>query len=289
MNVDRLVNRKDAMSDAPTPYLLANAGLQAPARFAALAAMFDPGTIRHLASRGVNRGWHCLEVGGGGGSIAAWLADRVGPSGRVLVTDIDPRHLATLNLPNVDVRRHNILTDPLPPASFDLIHVRLVLVHLPEWRHVLTRLLAALKPGGWLVDEEFDSESMPVDPTMGAGEVLLPTHIAVGRLMADRGFDRRYGRRLHARLRAQGFVDVEAEGSVFMIQPGSPGAALVRANCEQLREALVEGGYIDGDAIDRDLARLEEAEFVMPSSIMWTACGRRPRGGEIDRIIRPDV
>ena len=45
------------MSDAPTPYLLNNAAMQAPARFAALAAMFDPGTKRHLASRGVDRGW----------------------------------------------------------------------------------------------------------------------------------------------------------------------------------------------------------------------------------------
>jgi len=264
------------MSDAPTPYLLTNAGLQAPARFAALSAMFDAGTVRHLASRGVNRGWHCLEVGGGGGSIAAWLADRVGPSGRVLVTDIDPRHLAALNLPNVDVRRHNILTDSLPAASFDLIHVRLVLVHLPEWRQVLTRLLAALKPGGWLVDEEFDSESMPADPTIGAGEVLLPTHIAVGCLMADRGFDRRYGRRLYARLRQTGFVDVQAEGSVFMVQGGSPGTALVRANYEQLRATLVEKGYVNDDQITADLARLNDADFVMPSSIMWTACGRRP-------------
>jgi SAM-dependent methyltransferase len=267
------------MSDAHTPYLLNNAAMQAPARFAALAAMFDPGTKRHLASRGVDRGWHCLEIGGGGGSIAAWLADRVGPSGRVLVTDIDPRHLETLNLPNVEVRRHDILKDPLQAASFDLIHVRLVLVHLPEWQRVLTRLLAALKPGGWLVDEEFDSESMPPDPTIGTGEALLSTHVAVGRLMADRGFDRRYGRLLFARLRAQGFVDVDAEGSVFMIRHGSPGAALVRANCEQLRKELVEQDYIAGDAIDCDLTRLDEADFVMPSSIMWTAYGRRPHLG----------
>src|SRR3982751_1156180 len=115
------------MNDAPTPYLLNNAGMQAPARFAALAAMFDPGTKRHLTSRGVAQGWNCLEVGGGGGSIAAWLAERVGPSGRVLVTDIDPRHLETLHLPNVEVRRHDILTAPLPAGAFDLIHVRLVL------------------------------------------------------------------------------------------------------------------------------------------------------------------
>ena len=259
-----------------SPYLLSNAGAQAPARFAALSAMFDAGTVRHLASRGVTAGWRCLEVGGGGGSIASWLANRVGPSGRVLVTDIDPRHLETLHLPNVEVRRHDVLTDPLPERSFDLIHMRLVLVHLPDWRHVLTQLLTALKPGGWLLDEEFDSESIGADPSLGTGEALLPTHVGMGRLMAGSGFDRRCGRRLFARLRQAGFVDVEAEGSVFMVQRGSPGTALLRANYEQLRGRLVEKGYVNDDQITADLARLNEADFVMPSSIMWTACGRRP-------------
>ena len=64
-----------------------------------------------------------------------------------------------------------------------------------------------------------------------------------------------------------------------MIRHGSPGAALVRANCEQLREALIEKGYIGGDEIDCDLTRLDAADFVMPSSSMWTAFGRRPHLG----------
>jgi ubiquinone/menaquinone biosynthesis C-methylase UbiE len=168
-------------SSAQSSYLLDNAGKEAPARLAALAAMFDAGTIRHLDSLGVDRGWHCLEVGGGGGSIATWLADRVGPTGRVLVTDIDPRFLDFERRPHVEVRRHDITTDPLPESAFDLIHARLVLVHLPEWEQVLTRLRTALKPGGWLVDEEFDSESVPPDPTAGSGEVLLNTQVALGR------------------------------------------------------------------------------------------------------------
>src|SRR4051812_49065816 len=77
-------------------YLLDNAGREAPARFDALSATYDQDTIRHLENRGISEGWHCLEVGGGGGSISAWLADRVGPTGHVLVTDIDPRFLEPL-------------------------------------------------------------------------------------------------------------------------------------------------------------------------------------------------
>ena len=257
------------------PYLLDNAGAEAPARLTALAAMFDPGTIRHLESRGVGPGWHCLEVGGGGGSVAAWLATRVGPTGHVLVTDIDPRFLEALDLPNLEVRCHDIATDPLPESAFDIIHVRLVLNHLLEPARVLARLRAALKPGGWLVAEEFDSESMPPDPTASSGEQLLRTQIAMGRVMAERGFDRRFGRRLFAHLRAQGLADVGAEARLFMVQGGSAGAELVRSNCEQLRSAMIDAGDVTAREIDQDLARLNEPQFVTPSSIMWAAWGRR--------------
>jgi SAM-dependent methyltransferase len=260
-------------------YLLDNAGHEAPARFTALAGMFDAGTIRHLDARGVGAGWRCLEVGGGGGSIAAWLADRVGPDGRVLVTDIDPRHLSALDparAANVDVQRHDIVSDPLPEAAFDLIHARLVLVHLAEWEHVLRKLLSALKPGGWLVDEEFDSDSMPPDPAINPGETVLKTQVALGKLMSARGFDRRFGRRLYTRLRMLGFVDVGAEARGCMVSAGSPGAMLARANYEQLREAMVDAGYVTDREVDDDLARLDDPAFVMPSSIMWTAWGRRP-------------
>ena len=87
-----------------------------------------------------------------------------------MATDLDTRFLETLSIPNLEVRRHDIVTDPLPESTFDLIHVRLVLVHLSQWESVLERLVAALKPGGWLVGEEFDSDSLPPDPVTSPGE-----------------------------------------------------------------------------------------------------------------------
>jgi len=55
----------------------------------------------------------------------------------------------------------NIVNDPLPEAAFDLVHTRLVLVHLPERDRVLERLIAALKPGGWIAADELDACSAP--------------------------------------------------------------------------------------------------------------------------------
>jgi hypothetical protein len=40
-------------------------------RLASLEQFEDPGTIRHLEALGFGPGWRCLEVGAGGGSIAA--------------------------------------------------------------------------------------------------------------------------------------------------------------------------------------------------------------------------
>jgi len=262
---------------ANSAYVLDNAGREASARFAALAAMYDPGTIRHLEERGISSGWHCLEVGGGGGSIAAWLAARVGPAGRVLVTDIDPRFLESLQVPNLEVRRHNIVNDALPEAAFDLVHSRLVLLHLPEREKALARMVAALKPGGWLVDEEFDVASMLPNPVANPGEVLSKTHIAMRRIMEDRGVDDRcFARQLFGRLRAHGLVSVAAEARIFMWHSGSPGISLLRANYEQLRSSMIDARYITEEEFNQDLARLDDPGFIMPSPIMWTAWGRRP-------------
>jgi len=257
-------------------YLLDNGASEAPARFALLSALFDPGTIRHLEACGVGRGWHCLEVGGGGGSIASWLADRVGPTGRVLATDIDPRFLEPLNLPNLEVHRHDIGTDPLPEAAFDLVHARLVLMHVAERETALARMISALKPGGWLVDEEYDSSSMPPDPAVSPGEVLMQTQVAMLRLLQDGGVDRLYGRRLFGRLRAHGLVSVGGEARAFIWQHGSPGASLVRATYELLRDAMVSGNYITSQQFEDDIARLDDPDFLMPSPILWSVWGRRP-------------
>lgn len=51
-------------------YLFPNRDPETPVRFAALSQMFDDITIQHLIACGVTTGWHCLEVGAGGGSIA---------------------------------------------------------------------------------------------------------------------------------------------------------------------------------------------------------------------------
>jgi SAM-dependent methyltransferase len=257
-------------------YALDNAHIQAGDRLVALGELFDPGTIHHLEDRGVASGWHCLEVGGGGGSIAKWLSKRVGPAGRVFVTDINTRFLDWLKRPNLEVRQHNIVTDPLPEAAFDLIHARLVLMHLPEREEVLGRLIKALKPGGWLLDEEFDVLSLRTDPEVNRYEIILNTSFAVNRVLAEHGVELRFGRLLHGRLHALGLAEVASEARLSMGAGGSVVAMLLRSNYCQLRDAMIEGDHISVKEFEDDLKRLDDPNLLILTPTLWAAWGRRP-------------
>jgi ubiquinone/menaquinone biosynthesis C-methylase UbiE len=266
----------DVQPQSKSGYLLDNAAPQTTQRFDALSALYDRASIQHLEDRGVGPGWNCLEVGGGGGSIAAWLAARVGPTGHVLVTDLNPRFLDGSRFSNLEICRHNIVTDKLPDAAFDLIHARLVLSIIPEPERVLARLVAALKPGGWIIEEEFDSQSLDCDPMLTPNEVQLKTQTAFFRLLDERGIERRWGRLINGRMRSLGLVDVGAEARLSMCRGGSAGTSLKRANFEQLHDALITSGYVSSEELEEDIARLDDPEFVTPSPIMWTTWGRRP-------------
>ena len=136
-------------------------------RLAAAEALLDPGTIKVLQQVGVTDGWRCLEVGAGGGSIARWLATVVGRQGLVVATDLTTEHLQ-VEPATVEVRQHDIVRDPLEEATYDLVHARLVLEHLPERGAVLRKLANALRPGGWLVVEDVDYVSAVPVSQLGA-------------------------------------------------------------------------------------------------------------------------
>ena len=257
-------------------YILDNAAPEAPARFSALCELYDANTIDNLIGLRVDRGTRCWEIGAGDGSIARWLCNRVGTTGSVLATDIDTRFLDLLTAPTLTVRRHDIVIDPLPAERFDLIHARLVLVHLPERERVLERVIAALKPGGWLLTEEFDSVSQASSNEAYPWEAPLKSALALRKIMIERGVDPGFGRALAKSFRSCGLQEISAEGRMLMWLGGSPGARLMRANLEQLREPILASGAVTPIEFAQDIARLDEPDFMTPSPVMWSVKGRSP-------------
>jgi 2-polyprenyl-3-methyl-5-hydroxy-6-metoxy-1,4-benzoquinol methylase len=250
-------------------YVFDNAAPQAPARLSALAEVFDPGTIRQLDARGIAEGWRCLEVGGGLGTMTKWLSARVGPHGSVLTTDIDTRHLDTLSLANVDIRHHDVVEDPLPAERFDLAYTRLVLEHVSDPTRALANMVQAVKPGGWVVIEDFE-----IAPT-GPDEVPK-TFLAMRQVIAAVGVDQRFGRSMSRRLQSCGLEDVMAEGRVLLWSGRNAGTTLMRLNAEQLRDRILATGLVTADQYAEDLRSLEDEAFELRAPTMWTAWGRRP-------------
>ena len=261
-----------------TSYVLDNAARQASQRFSALEVCLDPATTRHLAAIGVGPGWRCLEVGGGGGSIGRWLSARVGDAGSVLVTDIDPRWMDGVRDGNLEVRCHDIVHDELPGEAFDLIHARLVLIHLPERRQVLRRLIGALRPGGWILLEEFDLDSLPItvvgDPS--ARERFRKGHGAMTRVIAHAGVDYGWGGSLYRVFLEETLVEVGAEGSTRMWTGGSPWADLFLANTDQLEDKMVATGDVTAEDLDAFRSVLKDPAVAFNSYLTVSAWGRRP-------------
>ncbi len=146
------------------------------ARLRLLEEYHDPLTISQLDAIGVGEGWYCLDVGAGGGSVTRLLAERVGRTGSVLAVDLDTSLLDELASDRVEVRRHNLMADSLPPAAFDLVHARLLLMFLSPRLGALQRLVSAARPGGWvvLIAPDFTPVALSPPSVVSAGLVPLP-------------------------------------------------------------------------------------------------------------------
>ena len=247
-------------------------------RLDTLEALFDPGTIRQLEARGVAPGWRCLEVGAGGGSIAAWLCDRVAPDGAVLATDLDTRWVEELSHPNLEVRVHDLLEDDLADGEFDLVHARMLVAWLRARAVGLKRLIGALKPGGWLLVEEIDFASAVADPRMDPEpralfERIVSAHNAV--LAQRHAFDPYYGRRVAGDLEDAGLADTGAEGRAAMWRGGAPGGRIWKLSIAQLRDPIIDAGLMVPSDFDAALALCDDPRLNTMSPVMMAAWGRR--------------
>jgi SAM-dependent methyltransferase len=257
-------------------YLLDNRQTEAGERFDAFASLFDPTTFRHLAGFGIGPGWRCWEVGAGGTSVVSWLAKKVGPTGRVVATDIDTSRLAPVARQPVTVRVHDIGADEPPAEGFDLVHARLVLVHVPDRERALRTMVKALRPGGRLLIEDADPALQPLTcPDEHGPEQRLANRLRLGfrRLLADRGADLSYGRTLPRLLREAGLQRVEADAYFPLASPAC--AALEAATVRQIRERLVAEGLATNEEVDRHLANIATGTMDLATAPMISAWGRK--------------
>jgi len=221
-----------------------------------LERLFDPLSRRRREL--VRPGWRCLEVGAGRGSMAIWLAEQVGEDGHVVATDLDTTYLDRLDLPNLEVRRHNILEDSLEelePGSFDLVSSRLMLFWLADKQETaIRRMVECLKPGGWLVDEDGDWGTIaPVDPSHSQYGPYQKAHRA-GEWWKERGYDPIFGRKLPALFERCGLENIRHEAATEVVRGGSEWAQWWDATLEAIRQ---------WEQADQKLTEAREEEYKM--------------------------
>ncbi len=227
-----------------TGYALDNSWDRARRRLSLLEQYLDPMTRRRLTQLGVQPGSRCLEVGAGGGSVATWLSEQVGPAGKVVATDINIDLIKTFTLGNLEAVQHDITRDEAPGGGFDFVHARWILHHLPDPEAAIRRMINALRPGGWLLVEEVDF--FPVHTS--ASQVYIDFMVALtGNVVRASGRDCFWARALPRVVAETGLEQAGGEGDFSLLRGGSPVAEFFTLTAEQMRDRMLASGEMSAE------------------------------------------
>ena len=119
---------------------------------------------------GVRRGTAVLDIAGGTGDLAARFAEIVGPTGRVVLADINDSMLKVGRdklldnglLGNLEFVQADAQSLPFPDDSFDCVTIAFGLRNVTDKDAALRSMLRVLKPGGRLLVLEFSKPANPL-------------------------------------------------------------------------------------------------------------------------------
>ena len=242
-------------------------------RLALMSQLLDPMHRRYIESLGVGQGARALEVGCGNGSISAWLAERVGPRGRVVALDLD-LSLVEVQSPRLQLRQGDIVAGPVDPGGFDLVTARAVLHHVTDVEAAIRNLTASLAPGGsiLLIEPDFLPVSVAEPPEVRA---FWNGWLAWSR---DQGIDYHIGRTLAQRLAAESLEKVAGMAETAVYNGGSPWADYWTQTVTELRDELVDSGSLDDQLIDRFVAYCADPRWWTQTIAFTAVHARAPRG-----------
>jgi 2-polyprenyl-3-methyl-5-hydroxy-6-metoxy-1,4-benzoquinol methylase len=164
-------SRRQSMAQTSPHYVLGHSDAELK-RLQLQSIVYSGITRRMIRDCGIEPGMRVLDIGSGAGDVAMLIADAVGPSGKVVAIDREPRA--------VDAARNRVqeagykqiecivATDEALPRGlpFDAAVGRFVLVHQTDPTATVRRAAAAVRPGGIVAFQE---------PAMLVPSFIFPT------------------------------------------------------------------------------------------------------------------
>lgn len=267
-------------TSTPARYGFNNATPDAAVQTRLLGQILDPHTEAVLINTvdGL-RGKRCLDIGAGAGSITHLLADQVGPDGHVVALDLDPSRIPPHE--RIEIRTGDVRTADLGDSEFDVIHARLVYMHISdeEREALLQRTVAALRPGGTVVLSDWDCTRLGEMFVHGPEEVRAAfdafQRTLIG-ILEDGGMSASWASRTPAALIGAGLEQVSSQVYNALWEGGEAGLLLHASNSRQKEaELLAAGMTLEQLQVLRD--GMKNPEVRAWSYLMYSTVGVRPR------------
>ena len=200
-----------ATATAPPEYLLGDAADER-TRLMAQAALLEDEARALLDRVDIPLGADVIDIGCGPIGVLPLLSDRVGQHGQVTGFDrhgdrLDHAARTCAGLGNDRFALGDATDTGFTPGTFDLAHIRLLLVNVPDPIAVLREAARIVRPGGAVVVQEVDWLTWQCEPGLPAWAELREVLLEVWH---SRGLDPEIGRRLPMLLRMAGLCEVEA-------------------------------------------------------------------------------
>jgi ubiquinone/menaquinone biosynthesis C-methylase UbiE len=232
----------------------------------------------------VQPGWQAIDLACGPLGIIGPLSRRVGTTGRVIASDLNPGMLAAARryaeknaLNNIEFVEANALQSNLPRASFDLVHARFLFAPLGKDDILLNEMIALTHPGGIIACQESDESGYVCYPPQPAWERLKQLTVDA---FARGGGDYSAGRRTYGLFRRAGLENVQVRAACLALPAGHPYRSWPIESALAFRPKFLEWGLITSGELDYLLQECEriarDPEIFLTSFVVMQVWGRKP-------------
>ena len=243
--------------------------------------LLNQASLRELGLQG---GEALLDVGSGIAQFTRAMARAAGPAGRVIGIERDPAQLEEARRQAasagetgaVELRQGDALNLPLRAeewGTFDVVHARYLLEHVPDPLAVVQTMARAARPGGRIVLADDDHDVLRLWPEPPGLRSIWHAYI---RSYDRLGHDPYVGRRLVSLLHQAGAVQIRNTWVFFGGCAGSPAFADVVENMAKIlvgaREIILSTAHLSENAFDQAIAALYDWASRADAALWFAMC-----------------